>query len=93
MSIDSDCGIMVGLPYDEVDIENLYDLIENGDLEISSLYYDSAPEENIVGCWLYYGHGTEINPLEFEDRFIKARRKFFKHTNLEPKIFTVLHIT
>lgn len=93
MSIDNDCGIMVGLPYEMIDLENLDDLINDGELDISSQYYDSWNRENIVGFWAYYGDQSEIEPSEFSDEIKKARQKFLEIIDLEPKVYLVLDIT
>jgi hypothetical protein len=93
MSVDSDCGIMVGLPYDMIKLEDLDELIDSGELEITSCHYDSPRDQNIVGFWIYYGHGKEIEPSKFADEIKKARQKFLGYIDLEPKVFTALHIT
>ena len=51
MSVDSDCGIIVGLPYDMIiDLEDLDELIDDGELEITSCYYDCDNRRS--GCIL-----------------------------------------
>ena len=62
MSVDTECGIMVGLPYKEFsDIcTDTDEKLTSGELEISSIYYDSYHDRrNIVGRWIVYAHKPE----------------------------------
>lgn len=94
MSIDSDCGIMVGLPYTKIDHDKLIDdMIDNGDLEITSCYYDSLRDQNIVGIWAVYGDGKEFDLTSLGYEIQKAKIKFFDLTRHEAKIYLALHIT
>ena len=61
MGISTNCGLIIGLPYDEFvgalnldeqDVEDFDELIDNGELDVGSIYYDSPRDENIVGKWL-----------------------------------------
>lgn len=60
MGVSTSCILMVGLPYKELkalvegfdeDIynTNLDERINNGEVEIGSVYYDSTREDNIIG--------------------------------------------
>lgn len=98
MSVDSDCGIMVGLPYDSIiraDDEDtlLDDLIDNSDLEITSCYYDSDRDQNIVGFWAVYGDQTEFDLTSLGYEIQEAKMKFFDLVGQEGKVYIALHIT
>lgn len=93
MSIDSDCGIMVGLPYTEIDHDQLLDdMINHSDLEITSCYYDSPRRQNIVGIWAVYGDRKEFDLTSLDYEIQKAKIKFFDLTHQEAKIYLALHI-
>lgn len=62
MGVSTNCGLMVGLPYEEFEkalqdsgegSEGLDEAIDSGELDCGSTYYDSPREENIVGKWLF----------------------------------------
>jgi hypothetical protein len=94
MSVESDCGIIVGLPYEDIVFcENLCDLIADGDLERSSCYYDSPRDQNIIGFWALYGDQTEFDLTSLGYEIQEAKTKFKDLTGQEGKVYVALHIT
>jgi hypothetical protein len=98
MSVESDCGIIVGLPYNSIiraDDEDtlLDDLITDGDLERSSCYYDSPRDQNIIGFWALYGDQTEFDLTSLGYEIQEAKTKFKDLTGQEGKVYVALHIT
>lgn len=73
MSIDIDAMLIYGVPYSEIPddlIEDVDKLLDNGELDYASPYYDSPRSEWIVGFELpAYGHnlseiGSSITELK-----------------------------
>ncbi len=96
MSVDLDCGIIVGLPYDEIvhiEEDNLDEMIADGELEVSSSHYDSDPKQNIVGFWAVYGQETEFDLVSLSYDISEAKAKFFERIGQEGKVYIALHIT
>lgn len=103
MGISTNRGLMVGLPYKEMqDLftkagrDDLDDLIDYGELDIGSIYYDSDREDNIVGKWLITTSSSiEISPEELEGAEIyKLRKQLVKDfPNVEFKLYLTLDIT
>lgn len=96
MSIDSDCGIMVGLPYEDIlqdEGDSLDEMIADGELECTSYYYDSSPNQNIIGFWAVYGHAAEFDLTSLEHDVQEAKSRFFDLLGQEGKIYVGLHIT
>lgn len=56
MSIDYDCGIMVGLEYSTAceiwSSDDIDGLLDDCVLECASPYYDAAKEDCIIGYWI-----------------------------------------
>ncbi|SFB74575.1 hypothetical protein SAMN05216344_102204 [Polaromonas sp. OV174] len=53
MGISTDAKLMFGVQYDELsELENLDELLDDGDLDSASPYYDSARDEWVVGIEL-----------------------------------------
>jgi hypothetical protein len=88
---------MVGLPYDEFvsalpegenSFEEFEDLIDNGGLDIGSIYYDSPRDENIVGKFLTQSSSLQEITLDKEDEFIKTTAELIKQfPNIEFKLY------
>jgi hypothetical protein len=94
MSVSTECGIMVGLPYEDILVyEDIDDLLDDGELERTSLYYDSYIIENIVGIWVEQGHGSEIDLEELAIQTNEAKKKFFDIFKQEAKIYLGLDVT
>ena len=80
MSIDTSCGIMVGLPYKEMvklfdDPEILNALIYEGTMSRSSIWYDSDSDRNVVGLWVAYSCGfTEVDMGKLTDKIVNCRK-------------------
>lgn len=80
MGISTNCGLIIGLPYDEFvaalnleeqDVEGFDELIDNGELDVGSIYYDSPRDENIVGKWVNQPDYLKEVTLENEGDFLK----------------------
>lgn len=101
MGISKNCGLMVGLPYKEMQElftkagrDGLDDLIHDGELDVGSIYYDSDRKDNIVGKWLITtSNSIEISP-ELEDAGLKICEALVKdYPNVEFKLYLTLSIT
>jgi hypothetical protein len=91
--------IIVGRLYQFLDanihVENyLDDIIDNSDVEISSVYFDSVREDNIVGFSLY-GHKVteEINYSLLIPKIQEASEKFKNLFGFEAKLYLTQSIT
>ena len=94
MSVSTECGIMVGLPYEDILVyEDIDDLLDDGELDRTSLYYDSSAEDNIVGFWVLQGHGSEIDLEELTIQTTEAKKKFFDIFKQEAKLYLGLNVT
>jgi hypothetical protein len=88
---------MVGLPYDEFvnalpvgwhSAEEFKDLIDNGGLDIGSIYYDSNRDENIVGKFLTQPSSLQGITFERLDESIKIGNELKKQfPNIEFKLY------
>ena len=101
MSVSTNCSLIVGLPYKEMqDLfteagrDDLDELIYDGKLDIGSIYYDSNREDSIVGEWLITTSNLiEITP-ELEYRGLKIYEGLVKdYTDVEFKLYLALNIT
>ena len=94
MSISTECGIIVGLPYEDILVyEDIDDLLDDCELDRTSYYYDSYVRENIIGIWVAQGHGAEVNLQELGILINEAKKKFFAIFKQEAKIYLGLDIT
>ena len=91
MGVSTSCGIMVGLPYKQIQeqLEALEDytldeMIDDGELETGSIYYDSDRGDNIVGMFIKRTNGSV--ELE-EDGLLDKSEKIV--TELEEKFPTI----
>lgn len=100
MSIDTDAGIMLGLPYKEMlkyfDENDLNDLIDVGDLGVGSIYYDSPRGENIVGIWL--AHPSRMKEVDLKviiylSKTLTTNLDIPQLKNAELKTYVTLSIT
>lgn len=101
MGISKGCGLIIGVPYKEMQElftkagrSDLDELIDYGKLDIGSIYYDSDREDNIVGEWLTTtSDSIEISP-ELEAKGLKICEAFVKdYPNVEFKLYLTLSIT
>jgi hypothetical protein len=92
MSVNTSCGLMVGLPYySVVDIEYL---LENELLEIGSVHYDSDRSQNIVGFFIKECDSYTALSLESVMHSYKEfNTKFYKITGQFGNLYMTLHIT
>lgn len=96
MGVYHSCGLIVGLPYDEIlesgyDQEDLDEKIDYGEIDIGSIYYDSGRDANIVGIWVVEGQTKQVT---LDDPEINDIIKSFEETfDLKPKVFVTLNIT
>jgi hypothetical protein len=97
MGISTECSLMVGLPYDEFvsalpegenSFEEFEELIDNGGLDIGSIYYDSNRNENIVGKFLTQPSSLREITLEKIDESIELSNELKKQfPNIEFKLY------
>lgn len=65
MGVDYQAAIIVGLPRKEIELEDLQDKIDDGDLETCAPYYDGDSDDDaIVGHM--YKKSRCYSPVEFE---------------------------
>ena len=101
MGVSTNCGLIVGLPYKEMQglfieagRDDLDVLIDNGKLDIGSIYYGSDREDNIVGEWLITtSNSKELTPgLKYSG--LKIYEGLVKdYPNVEFKLYLALSIT
>jgi hypothetical protein len=91
-------GIIIGLPYNEMlkyfEVDELDELIDNGDLDIGSINYDSIRQENIVGVWAVRSYSSlvlDMNALEEKCRTTEILIPQLRHAEL--KTYLTLNIT
>lgn len=83
---------MVGLPYYSVD--DIEYLLENEQLEVGSVHYDSDRSENIVGFFIKECDSYTILNLESVMILFKEfNTKFYKTTGQFGNLYITLHIT
>jgi hypothetical protein len=101
MGIDTRCGLMVGLPYKELKAlvngfdEDVYDidideLIDNGELEIGSIGYDSSRKDNIVGLFVHTTGSFSVLTEHTQSESTNAREEL---ENMIPTIDWKLYLT
>lgn len=97
MEISTNCGLIIGLPYGEfvealdtekVSVEDFTEMIDNGELDVGSIYYDSSRDENIVGKWLSQPASLREITLENEGEFLKISGELKdQFPNIEFKLY------
>lgn len=98
MGISTNCGMIVGLPYKEFvtalntreDVENFEEMIDNGELDIGSIYYDSPRDENIVGKWLSEPSVLKEIKEDDNEKFLAVAQELEKQF---PNILFKLYLT
>jgi hypothetical protein len=98
MSIDTGCGIMLGLPYDEMCTlagkEIVDKMIDNDTLQVGSIFYDSRRDYNIVGIWIEYVDGGYTKVDNFSQSYLKAVQKLPEELQgLELNTYLTNHVT
>jgi hypothetical protein len=96
MSVSINSGLILGLPYKDLkDIEDieLNDMIHDGDVDISSSYYDSGySNHNIVGFWLF--GPSDVSEVSFDTNLIREKTaEFVKLFGKEPLLFVANNVT
>lgn len=99
MSTSYNCGLMVGLMYDDVienmtiDEEDLEELFDDGTLDIASYCYDSARDENVVGFWVNNPNNKrELDLADMLFRIETLSKDFEKLLGIKPKLFNTLFV-
>lgn len=92
MGVEYRAVIVVGVPYDDLSphVEELDDLIDNGDLGVYSPYYDADRDSSVVGFVACqsddYGWET-LTEKNIADGIAAARKKWDTHfPNIMPSI-------
>lgn len=88
MGIDIDAKLIYGIPYSELPdeiLDEVDEMLDNGDLDYASPYYDAARDECIVGVEVEcYGHA----PSEIYDqcKLLEEEHEGFKFLNENPDL-------
>jgi hypothetical protein len=106
MGIDTRCGLMVGLPYKDLKAlvngfdEGLYDIdidemINNGQLDLGSVGYDSDRRNNVVGLFIKTTSGySELTEDSFFTNGVAAEKELEDMIpTIEWKVYLTLEIT
>lgn len=94
MGIDIGCCLIVGVPGDDLDNEDilgekgLYDYVDDNDLDYSSPWYDAGCREGIVGIKVITtGNYTSIDVQHLMFAIEHARKQFKELTGMEPSLY------
>lgn len=83
---------MVGAPYNS--IKCIEDLLENTDIEVGSIHYDSPLEDNIVGYIIKQTESyTALNLESIMSSFKEYNTKFYKATGQFGNLYMTLNIS
>ena len=97
MGIDIGCAIVVGLPADDLELEDdvdLYDFIEDNGLEYTSPWYDSGVSQGVVGYFVAdTGRYNDYDLTTLNDNIHKAMTKFVELTGQQPRLYLSNHVT
>lgn len=96
MSINNGAVIIVGIPYADIDgddIDYVDQLIYDDELQLTSVYYDSCNDRNVVGVVAF--STDDFNMIEnYEDEISAARVKFVSLLErYVPAVYLALDIT
>lgn len=100
MGIDISSATIVGLPYDQFieqyqknytdDAQELIDqLLDDGELDYASPYYDSDRDNWVIG---YASSDWNISVEEFTKELTETKDRFVKDFGFEPKVFVSAHV-
>lgn len=100
MSIDISSATIVGLPYDQFieqyqknyteDAQELVDrLLDDGELDYASPWYDSSRDNWVIG---YTSSDWNISVEEFTKELTETKDRFIEHFGFEPKVFVSAHV-
>lgn len=92
MGIDISSKLIVGLPYDDLiegmseeEVENVNEMIDNGELDSASPWYDSPRDSWIVGVEVG-AYGNSVSNVSFE--LVNALETFMNlGFNVHPKVY------
>lgn len=96
MSIDYNCGIMVGLTYSEAiarfSEEDIDRLLDEDVLSSASPWYDSPRTEHIIGKWLQYDDDIDVS--KFQSNVDKIKQELSELMDgVEFKVFCTMTVT
>lgn len=102
MGVSTNCGLMVGLPYEEfeaaleelgLDVDLLDRGLDNDTLDCGSIYYDSQREGNIVGKWLFAPTWCKEIIEEDDEAFLETAKELEKQfPNITFKLYMTLNV-
>lgn len=97
MSVDYNCGIMVGLSYVkavsrflEEDIDRLLD---DGEISSASPYYDSCRKEWTIGLWVQDVNPIDAKVLDTKIEKIKEQLRDLIGDDVEYKVYLTMNVT
>lgn len=100
MGISYSAKIMIGRPYEDIDFDRLVDedqdpvdFVWNNGFDWASPYYDSPPEEGLIGVTLLSSscYSFEEIPEEFKNGVEEAKKKFYDMFGIEAKMYLTVH--
>jgi hypothetical protein len=98
MSVSTECGIMVGRLFEDIvaagfDRAALEEMLDDGDVVSGSHYYDSSPDENIIG-WQVGKTDTyfELDAVQLSSTCKAASEKFLRVFGVQPKTYVTLFV-
>jgi hypothetical protein len=90
MSISTSAGIIVGLDGADFELtDEIYEMIDNDQLQTLSPYFDSSRKDRYIGI-VVAGTGELTFTM---DAVLEAKILFRKLTGLEPKVYLSAHVT
>lgn len=100
MGIDINSATIVGLPYEKFieqyqknyteDAQELIDqLLDDGELDYASPWYDSSRDNWVIG---YASSDWNISVEDFTKELTETKDRFIKDFGFEPKVFVSAHV-
>ena len=97
MGIDIGCVLIVGVPADELvmnDDEDLYDFVHRNDLDYSSPWYDSGVDSGVIGRVVAGSDDyTKVDLTTLNDDITAAMNEIKNLTGLQPALYLSNHVT
>lgn len=97
MSINYDCGIMVGLSYSDAitrfSEEDIDRLLDDGELSSASPFYDSDRKEWTIGLWVQDVNPIDVKTFDTEVEKIKDQLRELIGDDVEFEVYCTLNVT
>ena len=87
MGIYYSAAVVVGLPYDDIeDTDKVDQLVDDGDLDAQTPYYDGW-DSRIIGFTVHSSGDYQASEIEWDQEAVEARKKEFRElVGQEPQV-------